>query len=135
MRGHGSQIGKRQEAAIAALLTQSSTAKAAEKAGVPYRTLKRWLTDADFMAAYRLERRRLVEQAVGRMQQATAFAVTALLALLKDGTESIRLAAAKTLIEHSRDAIEVAEVMERLEVLEGKLLLGSTPSTNGGMKR
>jgi hypothetical protein len=55
------------------------------------------------------------------MQQATVYAVTELLLLLKVGSESTRLAAAKTLLEHSRDAVEVAEVMARLEALEARL--------------
>jgi hypothetical protein len=134
MGGHGSQITRKQETAIAALLTQSTAEGAAKKAKVAYRTLKRWLSDATFTAAYRLERRRLVEHSVARMQQATVYAVTELLVLLKDGSEATRLAAAKTLLEHSRDAVEVAEVMQRLEALEARLLSPQTPSTNGVMR-
>jgi hypothetical protein len=135
MKGHGSQISHRQQEAIAALLTQSSAAQAAEKLKIPYRTLKRWLRDPDFLQAYRTERRKIVEHSVGRMQQATVYAVTELLLLLKDGSESTRLSAAKTLIEHSRDAIEVGEVLERLDNLERRLLPSDVPSVNGAMKR
>ena len=136
MPGHGSQISRKQETAIAALLTQGTASQAAEEAKIPYRTLKRWLTEPSFVQAYRAERRRLVEHAVGRMQRATQFAVTALLVLLKDGNDAMKFNAAKLLIENSRDAIDKDEVLERLEALEACLFAPSaTPSMNGVGKR
>jgi hypothetical protein len=135
MGGHGSQITRRQETAIAALLVQSTVESAAKKAKVAYRTLKRWLSDATFTAAYRLERRRLVEHSVARMQQATVYAVTELLVLLQNGSETTKLAAAKILLEHSRDAVEVTEVMTRLEALESRLLAQLPTAHRNGVAR
>ena len=59
-----------QEAAIAALLTQPSIAKAAEAAGVPERTLYRWLKDDKFRAAYRAVRDQLIERISARFGRA-----------------------------------------------------------------
>ena len=66
------KLNRKQEALIAALLTEPTHAAAAVKAGVSEATLHRWLRLADFQAAYRQARRRIVETAIGRLQQAAS---------------------------------------------------------------
>ena len=52
MAGHGSKIGRKQEAAIHALLTQRNTEEAARVAGISKRTLIRWQKIPAFQAAH-----------------------------------------------------------------------------------
>ena len=61
MRGHGAKIDAKQEVLVAALLTEPTQAKAAEKAGVSETTLYRWLALPEFKTAYRLARRQLID--------------------------------------------------------------------------
>src|SRR5262249_36563431 len=100
MKGHGQKLTRKQEALIAALLTEATHAAAAAKAGVSEATLHRWLQLPDFSAAYRVARRQLVEGAVGRIQAATGQAVATLLAVAKDGAkDSDRVRAAVALLD------------------------------------
>src|ERR1700681_4321921 len=79
MAGHGSKIGRKQEDAIAALLTQRNVEDAARAAGIGVRTLLRWLKIPEFQKAYRDARRAAFGQAVARLQQGTSAAATTLL--------------------------------------------------------
>src|SRR5215475_10010054 len=96
------KLNDRQEALIAALLTEPTHATAAAKAGVSEATLSRWLRLPEFQAAYRLARRELVEGAVGRIQAAAGQAVDTLLAVARDGAkDSDRVRAAVALLDHA----------------------------------
>ena len=76
MAGHGEKFGRKQEEAIAALLTQRNIEDAARTAGIGARTLIRWLKLPEFQNAYRQARREAFGQAVARLQQGTAAAAT-----------------------------------------------------------
>jgi hypothetical protein len=54
MKGHGEKLSRKQDLAIAGLLTEPTIGEAAQKAGVSEVTLWRWLKQADFTSAYRL---------------------------------------------------------------------------------
>jgi hypothetical protein len=102
MRGHGQKLTRKQEALIAALLTERTHAEAAKKAGISEATLYRWLSLPGFLSAYRRARRELVENAVGRMQAATGQAVDTLLSVAKDGAkDSDRVRASIALLDHA----------------------------------
>ena len=60
---HG--ISRKQDTAIGALLSRPTISAAAESVGIGESTLRRWLKDRDFLAAYRAARREAVSQAVG----------------------------------------------------------------------
>jgi len=112
MRGHGQKLTHKQEALIAALLTEPTHAAAAAKAGVSEATLHRWLHLREFRAAYRRARRELVERAVGRLQAATGQAVDTLLAVAKDGKkDGDRVRAAVALLGHAFRGLADADVL------------------------
>src|SRR5215468_4350724 len=106
------KLGRKQEALIAALLTEPTHAAAAAKAGVSEATLHRWLHLPDFQSAYRQARRELVEGAVGRIQAATGQAVDTLLAVAKDGAkDSDRVRAAMALLDHAFRGLTDADAL------------------------
>jgi hypothetical protein len=110
MSGHGEKLSRRQEAAIAALLTEPTHAAAAAKVGIGEATLRRLLRLPNFGAAYRAARRELVEAAVGRIQAATGQAVDTLLAVARGGAkESDRVRAAAALLDHAYRGLTDAE--------------------------
>jgi hypothetical protein len=84
----GCKLGRKQEAAIAALLTERTHADAAAKAGISEATLARWLRVPAFIVAYRAARLRVVEAAIARLQRATGAAVRALTRNLRCGFPS-----------------------------------------------
>jgi hypothetical protein len=94
------KLERKQEAQIAALLTERTHAAAATKAGVSEATAQRWLRLPSFRAAYRQARREIVEGAVGRIQAPTGEAVDTLLAVTNNGAkDSDRLRAAVALLD------------------------------------
>ena len=112
MSGHGGKRDRKQEQGISALLSEATVEQAATKAGVGYATLRRWLKEPGFRAAYRQARRELVEGAVGRIQAATGQAVDTLLAVAKDGRkDGDRVRAAVALLDHAFRGLTDAEAL------------------------
>jgi len=120
MAGHGAKLGRKQEEAIAALLSQRSIEDAARACGVGARTLIRWLKLPEFNAAYRDARRAAVSQSVARLQQATGAAVSTLLKVMVDPSTppSTKVRAADSVLDHSAKAIEIEDLEARLSDLE-----------------
>lgn len=120
MAGHGTKLGRKQEEAIAALLSQRGIEDAARSCGVGARTLIRWLKLPEFNAAYRDARRAAVSQSVARLQQATGAAVSTLLKVMIDPSTpaSTKVRAADSILDHSAKAIEIEDLEVRLTELE-----------------
>jgi hypothetical protein len=116
MSGRNKLEGK-QEALIAALLTESTHAAAAAKAGVSEATLHRWLHLFDFQNAYRQARRAVVEFAIGRLQQATVAAVEALQRNISCGHAPSEIRAALRILHHAVQGIELVDLAEQVEEL------------------
>ena len=113
-------LGRKQEDAIAALLTQRNIEEAAKAADISARTLLRWLKLPEFQAAYREARRTAYSQAVAKLQQgATAAATTLLKVMLDQGTPaSVKVRAAECVMNHSSKAIEIEDMEFRVAELE-----------------
>src|SRR4051794_18438474 len=120
-RGHGEKMTRKQEQAIAALLTQPTVEKAAEAAGVSANSLKNWLKDQQFIAAYRAARRQIVERAVGQLQAATRRAVATLRKNLKAPRESDQIRAAALILEHSARGVELWDLAQEVAELRRQL--------------
>ena len=109
---------RREEAAIAGLLSEPTIAGAAAKAGVSESTLVRWLQEPDFKAKHRAARRSVVETAIGRLQQAATEAVDTLARNLSCGTPAVEVGAAKAVLDQAIKAVELIDLAERVEALE-----------------
>jgi hypothetical protein len=120
MAARGSILGRKQEEAIAALLTQRNVEEAARAAGVGVRTLLRWMKLPEFQAAYRQARRDAFGQAIARLQQGTSAAATNLLKVMIDPSApaSVRVRAADSVLNHAAKAIEIEEIEARVAALE-----------------
>ena len=113
-------LDRKQEEAIAALLTQRNVEEAARAAGIGTRTLLRWMQVPEFQKAYREARRAAFGQAIARLQQGTSAAATTLLKLLIDPNTpaSVRVRAADSIFHHAAKAIEIEDIEERVSELE-----------------
>ena len=120
MAGHGSKLGRKQEDAIAALLTHRNIDEAASAAGVGTRTLLRWMKIPEFDAAYREARRQAYGQSISRLQQGSTAAATTLLKVMVDiaTPPSTRVRAAEAVLSHAAKAIEIEDIDARLKELE-----------------
>ncbi len=120
MAARGSILGRKQEDAIAALLTQRNVEEAARAAGIGTRTLLRWLKVPEFQAAYRQARREAFGQAVARLQQGASAAATTLLKTMIDPATpaSVRVRAAECVMNQATKAIEIEDIEARVAALE-----------------
>jgi transposase-like protein len=120
MTGHGEKLARKQEEAIAALLTQRNTEEAARAVGVTPKTLLRWMKLPPFEAAYREARRAAFAQSVARLQQASSAAASTLLKVMVDPSTpaSTRVRAAESVLTHAAKGIEIEDLDARLTALE-----------------
>ena len=120
MTGHGAKFGRKQEEAIAALLSHRSIEEAARASGVGYKTLLRWLEIREFRQRYLEVRREAVQQAVARMQQATGAASLTILKLMTDPNvpAAVRLRAAESVFGIAMKGVELDDIEARVAELE-----------------
>jgi hypothetical protein len=116
--GNGGKRSRREETAIAALLSEPTIEAAATKAGIGESTLLRWLAEPTFKARYRDARRQVVEAAVGRLQTVATKAVDTLERNLTCGIPAVEVGAAKSVLDQAIKAVELVDLAERVEQLE-----------------
>jgi hypothetical protein len=112
---------KRWEVTVAHLLTEPTAQQAADKAKVPYRTLKSWLADPRFQRLFREARRQVVEHAIGQVQMTAGEAKETLKRLLTCGHPPTEKGAAVALLELSLKGVEVADLAQEVEELKAQL--------------
>lgn len=115
----------KQTKAIAALLEQPTIREAAAALKMGETTLWRWLQEPEFQRAYRAARRQIVEHSISELQSATSDAVAALKRNLTCGTAAVEVRAAQIIIEQAAKAVEMIDVLDRVEELER--LAGAQP--------
>jgi len=120
MKGHGAKFGRKQEEAIAALLTQRNIDEAAKAVGIATNTLLKWMKLPEFQTAYREARRAAFGQSIARLQQGTSAAATTLIKLLVDPNTpaSVRARVADSIFAHASKAIEIEDIEARVSELE-----------------
>jgi transposase-like protein len=120
MKGHGAKFERKQEEAIAALLTQRNIEEAAKAAGIAANTLLNWMKVPEFQKSYREARRAAFGQAIARLQQGTSAAATTLLKTMIDPATpaSVKVRAAEAIFNHAAKAIEIEDIEARIAALE-----------------
>ena len=120
MTGHGTKFGRKQEEAIAALLSKTRIEDAAGAVGISVRTLLRWLKIPQFATAYREVRRDVMLQTIGRLQQASTAAVSTLLRTMVDPATpaAVRVRAADCVLAQAFKGMENEDIEARVSELE-----------------
>lgn len=119
--GHGEKLSRKQESAIAALLSTSTIKEAATACGVAEVTLWRWLQLPDFAREYRAARRQVVERAITELQSACTDAVDTLKRNLHCEQASVEIRAAQIILEQAVKGVELIDLQERVDRLEALL--------------
>jgi hypothetical protein len=111
---------RRNEQIILALLQHSSMEKAAQALGVSDVTLWRWMKKPKFQEEFRRARREAFSQAIARLQQSSAAAVSTLLRVMVDQSTpaSSRIRAASCVLDNAIRAMELEDIETRLSRLE-----------------
>ena len=113
--------GSRQNAKTAAALALASgltQTEAAKKVGIGERTLRRWLKQDDFRQTVAAAKAEMVSRAVAMLADASTEAAATLRRLLQADSESVRLNAAKAVIELGIKLRESEELAKRVKQLE-----------------
>jgi hypothetical protein len=118
MSGHGEKLTRKQEQAIAALLCQPTIAAAAKQAKVSEATLRRWLGDPAFKAAYAAARCEVLERTVVLLLGATRKSVECLECNLTAEKPGDQIRAAVAILEQATKGIELLDLESRLAALE-----------------
>lgn len=125
-RGHGDKLARKQEQAIAALLSEPTVRDAARKAGVGEATLSRWMGLDEFREEYRSARRQVLEGAITNLHHDCGLAAQALRRNLECGVPGIEVRAAVAMFDLAMRGSELLEVdqEENGAVEEGVLEVG-----------
>ena len=120
--GHGDKS-RKQDEAIAALLTYPTLREAAAAAHIGLTTLVRMMERPDFDAAYKQARKQVISAAVGRLQALVGTAVETLNEIMidTDAPTSSRVASARAVLEMAGKFIETEIIIERLERVEQQI--------------
>jgi hypothetical protein len=118
MAGHGEKLSRRQEQAIAALLTAPTVKAAAQAARVSEKTLRGWMCDEPFDAAYRAARRQAVDHAVTLLQRLCCRAVKTLARAMRSDNPNVQLRAATTVLEMAMRGVELGDLAAEVEALK-----------------
>jgi len=122
----GEKLSRKQEEAIAALLTTFTLQEAAQLSGVSVSTLKRWRKDPDFAERFAQARGEVVERALLALLDANAQAVETLRKCLTAKRAGDRIRAAHVILSHTRRGFElndlawqVAELRRDIKLWQG----------------
>ncbi len=118
MKGHGEKFTRNKEQAVMALLTQPTVDAAAAAAGVSSATLWRWRKLPEFQAQYHEVRRRTLEEAMLRLQQAANQAVETLVRNLTCGQPSVEVRTAFGVLDQVLKTHELMDQEEGIDILE-----------------
>lgn len=123
MKGHGPKFPRKQEEAIAALLTHGSVADAARAVEIGVTTLLRWMKLPEFEAEYLKARRAAVSHGIARLQQNAGAAAQTILKITVDPSmpASSRLRAADLVLKYSLRGIESEDLIVRVLELEREM--------------
>lgn len=110
----------RQQKALQALLTAPTKAEAARLAGIGESTLRSYLRDPAFAAAFQRESAALMRDATLRLRQSLTGAVNTLNRIVEsaDDSPAAQVQAARTLLDFSLRYSENADILDRLDKLE-----------------
>jgi hypothetical protein len=118
----GNVIKKGRPAAVLALAAGESVASAARKAGVTERTVHRWLEADPFRREVAQARADMFGRALGSLAEGAASGALMLRQLcLKAKSESVKLGAARALLELGPRMRDSVEMEERVRALEERL--------------
>lgn len=118
-------------ALVVALAGGATVRAAARRAHVAERTVYRRLDEVDFRRQVQSARAEMVAQAVGKLADAATQAVNTLSALLDGDSESVRLGAARAILEIGTKLRDATEFETRLVALEAMAQPQGVESTNG----
>lgn len=116
-----SSLSTKQHAALVALLNEPTLGAAAQEAGCTEQTLRRWLRQPAFAAAYRRARQQALAQAVGGLHAVAGEAVRTLRSAMAGPNPADAVRAAEAVLAHAFRSAELVDLADRMDELERRL--------------
>lgn len=118
------KLTKRQESFLGNLLLTGNVSEASRLSNITRATGYNYLKDATFTRIYRQRRAEQLKETTTLLKNASVKAVKVLTDIMEDETVSpyARQQSAQTILSMAYKATETTEIVEQLEILEGKLL-------------
>lgn len=115
------ELNIRQERFLRALIEAPTIEKACEQAEITRQTGYKYLKDESFLFEYRKLRREAMQQVTARLQNVSIEAVDVLRRVMNDdeASPSARVQSARAVLENAYKGIELDDIAERLEQVEG----------------
>ena len=101
MTGHGEKMSRKQESAVAVLLAEPNLSAAANRAGISERSLRRWMRQPAFKAAFDETRRVIFNSALTLVITSGVEAVETLRTCLNSESDPTRVRAASAICRRS----------------------------------
>jgi transposase-like protein len=116
MIGHGAKSDRKKDEAIVALLSQRNVEEAARAVDIAPNTLRRWLKQPEFDAAYREAKREAFSQTIARLQGASSAAASTLIKIMLDVSTptATRVRAADCILDRAGKAMETEDTERAL---------------------
>ena len=118
-----SELSANQQRALNALLSSPSVEAAARRCGITSRQIWRYLTDETFKTELQQRRGEVLSASTTGLVSGMQLAAETLYALLEDAETppTVRARVAQTVVELARKAVELDDVLARLEALEAQI--------------
>ena len=119
---------RKTEEVIAALLQNPTIKEAATVTGLHENTVLRLMKQPEFQDQYRQARQALLESTLSKLQELSSQAVATLSVVMaaQKSPASAKVSAARTVLEMQLRLIETADILQRLAVIEGKVMNNAT---------
>lgn len=103
-------------------MTSPTYAEAGAKAGVASETVRRYLRDPDFLAAYKARQEKLLDLATEQGKRSLSLALSTLWEVCGSESEAgqTRVAAARALLEYTIKLVETNDLDQRVAALEAR---------------
>ncbi|VTU02487.1 phage protein : Phage protein OS=Acetonema longum DSM 6540 GN=ALO_17461 PE=4 SV=1 [Gemmataceae bacterium] len=122
---------KNEDALLLALACGATVEAAARQCGLTDRTIYRRLSEPAFKDRLQALRTDMVARAAGMLTAAAGEAVRTLLQLQKDAPATVRLGAAKAVLEVGMKLREIVDLEARMAALEARLAEQDKPGPRG----
>ena len=115
---------RKTEEVIAALLQNPTIKEAATVTGLHENTVLRLMKQPEFQDQYRQARQELLQSTLNKLQELSSQAVATLSVVMaaQKSPASAKVSAARTVLEMQLRLIETADILQRLAVIEGKVM-------------
>ena len=119
---------RKTEEVIAALLQNPTIKEAATVTGLHENTVLRLMKQPEFQDQYRQARQELLQSTLNKLQELSSQAVATLSVVMaaQKSPASAKVSAARTVLEMQLRLIETADILQRLAVIEGKVMNNAT---------